>query len=57
MMDAVSADKLSTKELKIMLTRLKSMDLSPQQGLSGEQLQVLLGKFISSYGKDDVYCC
>ena len=44
MMDAVAYDKLLVKELKALLAHLKSMDLTPQQELTDEQLQVLLGE-------------
>lgn len=44
MMDAVAHDKLLVKELKALLAHLKSMDLTPQQDLTDEQLQVLLGE-------------
>ena len=44
MMDAVAHDKLLVKELKALLAHLKSMDLTPQQELTDEQLQVLLGE-------------
>lgn len=43
-MDAVAHDKLLVKELKALLAHLKSMDLTPQQDLTDEQLQVLLGE-------------
>ena len=43
-MDAVAHDKFLVKELKALLAHLKSMDLTPQQELTDEQLQVLLGE-------------
>ncbi len=47
MMDAVAGDKVLLKELKEMHGYLKSMDDSPDEFLSDEQLRSLLGKLPS----------
>ncbi|KAG0609362.1 hypothetical protein M758_8G178700 [Ceratodon purpureus] len=45
MMDAVAGDKVLLKELKEVHEYLKSMDNSPEEFLSDEQLQILLEKY------------
>lgn len=44
MMDAVAGDKLLLKDLKEVDGYLKSMDNSPEELLSEEHLQILLGE-------------
>lgn len=46
MMDAVAGDKVLLKDLKEVHDYLKSMDNSPEDFLSDEQLQILLGEFL-----------
>lgn len=45
MMDAVARDKLLVRELKGMELQLKALDMTPQECLSEEQLQVIIGKY------------
>ncbi len=45
MMDAVARDKLLVRELKAMELQLKALDMAPQECLSEEQLQVIIGKY------------
>ena len=47
MMDVVAGDKILLKELKEVYEYLKTMDNSPDEFLSDEQLQILLGGFSS----------
>jgi len=47
MMDAVAGDKLLLKDLKEVHGYLKSMDDNPEEVLSDEQLQLLLGELPS----------
>lgn len=47
MMDAVAGDKLLLKDLKEVHDYLKSMDNSPEEFLTDEQLQILLGELPS----------
>jgi len=49
MMDAVAGDKLLLKDLREVDGYLKSMDNSPEELLSDEQLQILLGELPSSH--------
>jgi hypothetical protein len=47
MMDGVTGDKVLLKDLKEVHDYLKSMDNSPEEFLSDEQLQILRGELPS----------
>jgi hypothetical protein len=51
MMDAVARDKLLVRELKAMELQLKALDMTPQECLSEEQLQVIIDNLKLSYPK------
>lgn len=57
MMEAVAGDKLLLKDVKEVNDYLKSMDNSPEEVLSDEQLQILLGELPSfRLFTSDRYC-